>query len=169
MKVKNYGDGLKIRYDSIGLKDNYNSHFNNSKEPSKEEIIELFKELKVPVKEFSEKYIIISWEDVTTWKFDHVAKVGIRNTVSAEMIRFNIKGLPKELILQLSSLYKKDELYVAFKEYAKDKEADSYKFPIKPFSILFLKWFILFVVCIVFCRYWNSMINFIFEMIAKFV
>lgn len=137
-KVKSYENGLRIRYDCVGLKESYNSHFNNSKEPSKEEIIELFKELKIPVKEFGEKHIIISWEDITNWKFDHATKVGVRHSVSIEMIRFNIKGLPKELILQLSSLYKKDELYVAFKEYAKDKETDSYKVPIIPFLIAVL-------------------------------
>jgi len=168
-KAKSYENGLRIGYDCLGLKDNYNSYFNNSKEPSKEEIVELFKELKIPVKEFSEKHIIISWEDITTWKFDHAAEVGVRHSVSVEMIRFKIKGLPKELILQLSSLYKKDELYVAFKEYANQKEKDSYKVPIKPFLILFLKWLILFVSCTLFFRYWNSLINMIFELIAKFV
>lgn len=138
-KAKSYENGLRIRYDCAGLKDNYNSHFNNSKEPSREEIIELFKELKIPVKEFGEKHIIISWEDITTWKFDHAVKrVSVRHSAGIEMIRFNIKGLPNELILQISSLYKKDELYVAFKEYAKDKEKDSYKVPIIPFLIAVL-------------------------------
>lgn len=81
-------DGIKIYYNNLILKLNYGYAYitlnkNNGKEveneklskPTKEKWQELVREIKLPVIEFKEDYMIISWNAVEEWKEEYVSSI----------------------------------------------------------------------------------------------